>query len=147
MSAGIGHFTKYKQFVGIMKGMPFEKNGHPLAVIVSGVFEAQLGALLLLAPFAQLNNTSALLTLGMDKSSVLAPYFEHKRKASDLLFWLVIAMTPANINMWINDTPFGKTRLNYGLALRTNGRLTHFARGVMQVTLLAWLTALGRMSE
>ena len=141
MAAGVSHYTKRKEFIGIMRGMPF-KSLHPLAVYWSGVCEASLGFMLLVAPFAQLDLLSKVLFLGVGQMIPI-----QQKKAADLLFWLVVLMTPANINMALGDVPFGKTRLKYGFKLFEKGRMTHFARGLAQVVLLIWLTILGRMSE
>ena len=46
--------------------------------------------------------------------------------------------TPANVNMYVNDVPFGETRLSYGLA---GG---HFWRGMLQILFFLWLEALAR---
>ena len=48
-------------------------------------------------------------------------------------------MSPANINMWLNDVPFGRQYLRYG----TKG-FTHLLRFALQLALIAWLYALGR---
>lgn len=42
-------------------------------------------------------------------------------------------MTPANINMWVNDVPFGKHRLT---------KPQHAMRMCAQVALLGWLRLL-----
>ena len=52
------------------------------------------------------------------------------------LFWLVLLMTPANVNMFLNDVPFGSTRLSYGW----DG--THALRLSLQLVLLCALRAL-----
>ena len=52
-----------------------------------------------------------------------------------LLVLLVLAMSLANLNMWINDLPFNGTRLS------TTG---HVVRWSIQVVLLAVLVILGR---
>jgi uncharacterized membrane protein len=91
--AGVGHFTKYDAFLGIMKGMPFPA-AHPAAVYVSGVVEFVCGTGLVLAP----------LVAGPAAAS----------KVASALFCLVVAVTPANINSYMNDIPFGKSHLSYG---------------------------------
>ena len=47
-----------------------------------------------------------------------------------LLFFLVIAMSLANVNMWVNDLPFNGTRLS------TQG---HVIRWCVQIVLLLTL--------
>eukprot|EP00037_Helgoeca_nana_P011803 m.106136 g.106136 ORF g.106136 m.106136 type:complete len:149 (+) comp21065_c0_seq1:1175-1621(+) len=110
--AGVGHFTKYDAFLGIMKGMPFPA-AHPAAVYVSGVVEFVCGTGLVLAP----------LVAGPAAAS----------KVASALFCLVVAVTPANINSYMNDIPFGKSHLSYGW---TGG---HVKRAVAQIVLLGWL--------
>lgn len=57
-----------------------------------------------------------------------------RRWSARLLVFLVLAMSLANLNMWINDLPFNGTRLsNRG----------HLIRGAIQVVLLAVLAFLG----
>ena len=53
-----------------------------------------------------------------------------------ILFVLVILMSLANINMWINDIPFNGTRLS---------NTGHIIRMLIQVMLLATLAWLGRL--
>ena len=57
-----------------------------------------------------------------------------RRWSARLLVFLVLAMSLANLNMWINDLPFNGTRLS------TRG---HLIRGAIQVVLLAVLAWLG----
>ena len=97
-----------------MRGMPLAPL-HPAANYVSGVAEFTLGAALALSPL-----------LGA-----------HADVPARALFWLVVAMSPANVNMWVNDVPFGKERLTYGWTG------THALRCLAQVLLLLWLWGLG----
>ena len=55
-----------------------------------------------------------------------------------ILFVLVILMSLANINMWINDIPFDGTRLS---------NTGHIIRMLAQVVLLVILAWLGRFSK
>jgi len=114
--AGVGHFNN-DAFIDMMRGMPFP-TVHPAAVYISGAAEFVLGSTLLIAPL-----------LGPRGISWVS-------KAAWLLFVLVILVTPANINMYVNDVPFGGSRFTYGLTG------THFKRFVAQVVLFAWLGGL-----
>ena len=58
-----------------------------------------------------------------------------RKRAAMLLFFLVIAMSLANLNMWINDLPFNGTRLT------TQG---HVIRWCVQIVLLV---TLARMAQ
>ena len=58
-----------------------------------------------------------------------------RKRAAMLLFYLVIAMSLANLNMWVNDLPFNGTRLS------TQG---HVIRWCVQIGLLL---TLARMAE
>ena len=58
-----------------------------------------------------------------------------RKRAAMLLFFLVIAMSLANINMWVNDLPFNGTRLS------TQG---HVIRWCVQIVLLL---TLARMAQ
>ena len=91
--AGWAHFATPGPFVGIMKGMPLEST-HLAAVYISGVFEALGGAGLLVAP--------------------LLGELAYAELAASGLFWLVVAVSPANVNMYLNDLPFGKNKMSYG---------------------------------
>jgi len=91
--AGWAHFATPGPFLGIMKGMPLEST-HMAAVYVSGVFELLGGVGLLLGPL-----------LGQPAVAELAAWG---------LFWLVVAVSPANINMYLNNLAFGKDKMSYG---------------------------------
>lgn len=91
--AGWAHFATPGPFVGIMKGMPLEST-HLAAVYISGVFELMGGVGLLLGPMLGRPAVAELAAVG--------------------LFWLVVAVSPANINMYLNDLPFGKNKMSYG---------------------------------
>ena len=110
LAAGVGHFREAPKFYGIMKGMPLER-WHPAANYITGAAELWLGAELAIAPL-----------LGA-----------HASQIARALFWLVLLMTPANINMYVNDVPFGDERLTYGWMG------THALRGALQLLLLSWL--------
>lgn len=58
-----------------------------------------------------------------------------RRWSARLLIMLVLAMSLANLNMWMNDLPFGGTRLS------TRG---HVVRWIIQAVLLVVLALLGR---
>tara|TARA_B110000046_G_scaffold78924_1_gene87022 strand:- start:48 stop:482 length:435 start_codon:yes stop_codon:yes gene_type:complete len=58
-----------------------------------------------------------------------------RRWSARLLIVLVLAMSLANLNMWMNDLSFGGTRLS------TRG---HVVRWIIQALLLAVLALLGR---
>jgi uncharacterized membrane protein len=57
-----------------------------------------------------------------------------RRWSARFLVLLVLAMSLANLNMWMNDVPFGGTRLS------TAG---HVVRGIAQIVLLTVLALLG----
>lgn len=58
-----------------------------------------------------------------------------RKRAAMLLFFLVIAMSLANVNMWVNDLPFNGTKLS------TQG---HVIRWCVQIVLLL---TLARMAQ
>ena len=58
-----------------------------------------------------------------------------RRWSARFLVLLVLAMSLANLNMWMNDVPFGGTCLSTG---------DHVVRWIVQVVLLAVLVLLGR---
>ena len=58
----------------------------------------------------------------------------HTRKRSAMfLFLLVIAMSLANLNMWVNDLPFNGTRLS------TQGHVIRWCIQIVLLLLLAWI--------
>ena len=61
-----------------------------------------------------------------------------RKSSAQLLVGLVILMSLANLNMWINDLPFNGTRLS------TNG---HIVRGMVQLLLLTVLLWLGEQID
>ena len=106
--AGSGHFREPQKFIGIMEGMWWPQL-HPAAVYLTGIAELALSLALALAPSA---------------------------RVARWLIYLVLAMSPANLNMWRGDVPFGEARLTYGWTG------THALRGVLQILLLLWLRRL-----
>ena len=58
-----------------------------------------------------------------------------RKRAAMLLFFLVIAMSLANVNMWVNDLPFNGTRLS------TQG---HVIRWCVQIVLLLTLASMAQ---
>ncbi len=58
-----------------------------------------------------------------------------RRWSARFLLFLVLAMSLANLNMWMNDLPFNGTRLSTGW---------HVVRWLLQAVLLAILAFLGR---
>ena len=58
-----------------------------------------------------------------------------RKRAAMLLFFLVIAMSLANVNMWVNDLPFNGTRLS------TQG---HVIRWCVQIVLLLTLAKMAQ---
>ncbi|MCP4835048.1 MAG: hypothetical protein GY895_09835 [Phycisphaera sp.] len=65
-------------------------------------------------------------------SGLIVPFT--RRWSARFLVLLVLAMSLANLNMWMNDLPFGGTRLS------TRG---HVVRWLAQIVLLAVLVFLG----
>jgi uncharacterized membrane protein len=114
LAAGYGHFASPDKFIGIMRGLPLPAL-HAPAMYATGVLEALAGVALALQPSEHVCN------------AVIA---------------LVLLMSPANVNMWWNDVPFGRDRLKYG----TKG-FTHALRFALQLALIAWLYALGRAAR
>ena len=109
--AGYGHFASPAKFLGIMKGLPLPAL-HSFAMYGTGVLEMLAGLALAFAP---------------------------SERVCHATIALVLLMSPANINMWLNDVPFGRQHLRYG----TKG-FTHLLRFALQLALIAWLYALGR---
>ena len=58
-----------------------------------------------------------------------------RRRSAQILLLLVLAMSLANLNMWMNDLPFNGTRLS------TRG---HLVRWTIQIVLLLVLAGFGR---
>lgn len=112
VAAGRGHFAQSRKFVGIMRGLPAPAL-HMAANYATGAAEIVLGVALATAPLAGSPARAALIARA--------------------LFWLVVLMTPANINMLVNDVPFGRVRLTYGLTG------THAVRLALQAALLLCL--------
>jgi uncharacterized membrane protein len=89
----------------MMRGMPLVA-WHPAIVTISGWIELGFAGALLVQPSAS------------------------------VLLWtryLTLAITPANINMWYNNAPFGDVYFT---------PKQHALRGVAQVVLLTWLWGL-----
>ena len=104
---GIQHFANPEAFNAIVPGYL----GWPLFwTYASGVLEILLGLGIMVPPT--------------------------RRAAAQLLFILVILMSLANLNMWINDIPFNGTRL---------GTTGHIIRWICQVILLVVLLWLGEI--
>ena len=61
-----------------------------------------------------------------------------RKRAAMLLFFLVMAMSLANLNMWVNDLPFNGTRLS------TQG---HVIRWCIQIVLLLTLACMGKIKS
>ena len=59
-----------------------------------------------------------------------------RKRSAMLLFFLVVAMSLANLNMWINDLPFNGTRLS------TQG---HVIRWCIQIVLLLTLARMAQI--
>ena len=114
VAAGISHFRQAAKFIGIMRGMPLP-DWHPAANYITGAAELWLGFELAFAPL-----------LGA----------RHAAGICLALFWLVVLMTPANINMWYNNVPFGSGYLTYGWTG------THAMRMSLQMILLLCLYGL-----
>ena len=100
--SGAMHLTRPYPYVAMMRGMPL-RSWHPAIVTVSGWIELGVAGALLLQP----------------NSSVV-----------QFTRYLTLAITPANMNMWYNDAPFGDIYFT---------PKQHLLRGVAQVVLLAWL--------
>ncbi|MBM75058.1 MAG: hypothetical protein CMK59_06640 [Proteobacteria bacterium] len=67
-------------------------------------------------------------------------FFLTRKHAARLLFILVILMSLANLNMWINDIPFNGIRMS---------TTAHIVRWIIQFVLLAvllWLGEIDRLS-
>ena len=93
-------------------------------------FEAIVPAYLGAPPFWNLLSGSFEILFGV---GLVMP--RTRKRAAMLLFFLVIAMSLANINMWVNDLPFNGTKLS------TQG---HVIRWCVQIVLLL---TLARMSQ
>lgn len=109
--AGALHFTNTKPYVKMMKGLPFEAL-HEHLVYASGVVETAGGV------------------------ALLSPTVEHRRLAARFVFLTILAVSPANVNMYLNDVPFGNRRFSYGWTG------DHAKRFVAQLVLLAYALAL-----
>ena len=56
-----------------------------------------------------------------------------RKQAAMLLFFLVMAMSLANLNMWVNDLPFNGTRLS------TQGHVIRWCVQIVLLLTLAWM--------
>ena len=56
-----------------------------------------------------------------------------RKQAAMLLFFLVMAMSLANLNMWVNDLPFNGTRLS------TQGHVIRWCVQIVLLLTLAWV--------
>ena len=56
-----------------------------------------------------------------------------RKRAAMLLFFLVMAMSLANLNMWVNDLPFNGTRLS------TQGHVIRWCVQIVLLLTLAWM--------
>ena len=108
--SGYMHLTQPYPYVTMMRGMPFPSL-HPAIVYWSGWVELGVAGACVLQPSAGL--------------------FECIR-------YLTLAITPANINMWYNNAPFGDVYFT---------PRQHIFRGAAQVALLAWLWSLEHTYE
>ena len=122
-----------------LPGMPLASL-HPAAVYFTGVLEALGGPVVLVGGLSVPTRSTHCRQLNAavhGRLSLVASPWLQSSEANALncrmLFWLVVAMTPANINMWMNDVPFGDSKLTYG------ARGTHYVRAAAQVVLLLWL--------
>ena len=102
---GVQHFTRPEAFDAIV---PSYLGWPRLWTLVSGAFEVLLGLALCIS---RTRPTSA-----------------------RLLFWLVILMSLANINMWWNDLEFDGTRLDQ------TGHVIRFSVQVVLLITLSWLS-------
>ena len=56
-----------------------------------------------------------------------------RKHSARLLVVLVVLMSQANVNMWVNDLPFNGTRMSI------NGHILRFIIQLLLLTLLLWL--------
>ena len=99
------HLVQPYPYLTMMRGMPLSA-WHPAIVTISGWIELGFAGALLVQPSAS------------------------------VILWtryLTLAITPANINMWYNNAPFGDVYFT---------PKQHALRGVAQVVLLTWLWGL-----
>jgi uncharacterized membrane protein len=104
-ASGVLHLTQPYPYVTMMRGMPFP-SWHPTIVTVSGWIELGVAGACFVQP------------------SVSVVQFTR---------YLTLAITPANINMWYSNAPFGDAYFT---------PKQHALRGVAQVVLLAWMWGL-----
>ncbi|MCH2106059.1 MAG: hypothetical protein MK291_05405 [Planctomycetes bacterium] len=102
---GVQHFTRPEAFDAIV---PSYLGWPRLWTLVSGAFEVLLG-------------------LGLCISRA-------RPTSARLLFWLVILMSLANINMWWNDLEFDGTRLDQ------TGHVIRFSVQIVLLIALSWLS-------
>ncbi len=99
------HLVQPNPYITMMRGMPLS-SWHPAIVKLSGWIELGIAGALVVQPSASIVMWTRYLTL---------------------------AITPANINMWYNNAPFGKIYFT---------PKQHVLRGMAQIVLLAWLWGL-----
>lgn len=91
-------------------------------------FEAIVPAYLGTPSFWNLLSGSFEIVLG---TGLILP--QTREKSARLLFFLVIAMSLANLNMWINDLPFNGTKLT------TQGHVIRWGIQIVLLLTLAWM--------
>ena len=116
MCAGLAHFVQPAPFIQMMAGLPLPRL-HRTAVFASGALEFLLGFALIF-----------LSAIGASQRGV------------DKIAWMLfcLAITPANINMFLNDVPFGEVRFTPAV---------HAGRFGAQIVLLSYLWWLSQSSS
>ena len=121
-----------KNIVGVLLGLAFVWIG-TRHFATPAIFNAIVPDYLGWPAFWNYSSGALEIILGL---GLIVPYT--RPNAAILLFVLVILMSLANLNMWVNDVPFNGTRLT------TRG---HIIRWIIQFILLGVLLWLGDLSN
>jgi len=122
--------TVARNIVGIVLGIPFIWIGYQHFASPHG-FNDIVPTFLGWPLFWTLLSGGFEILLGL---GILIPY--SRKVAAKALFALVIVMSLANLNMWINDIPFNGTRLT---------TMGHVIRWIVQIVLLLIILWLGEV--
>jgi uncharacterized membrane protein len=122
--------TIARNVVGIVLGIPFISIGYQHFASPDG-FNEIVPSYIGWPLFWTLLSGGFEIMLGL---GIMIPYT--RKIAAKILFALVILMSLANLNMWINDIPFN------GTVLSTTGHLIRWTIQIILLAVLLWLAEL-----
>jgi uncharacterized membrane protein len=116
-----------RNMIGFLLGIPFVLIGTQ-HFIQPDLFNAIVPAYLGWPSFW--NYTSGALEILLGLGIMIPPSRKHSAR---LLVLLVLLMSQANVNMWVNDLPFNGTRMS------TSGHILRLIIQLLLLTVLLWL--------